>query len=251
MSSTLCNVNNVAVGSHPLVTRLLKGVYNLRTPSPRYSSTWDITKVTSYLKTLFPLDQLSLKSLTLKTVMLCALSSALREQTLCVLDIKFLNKSGNSLSFTVCERLKTSRPGKSTRKVEFLSLLEDNSLCPVATLTEYLSRTEGLRKSASSEETRLLFHLLSHTKLCPLLQWQGGLSPYYLLRVLILPYSNLIVFEGPLLPVSMFKVFQSLTFFVWLTGRMRIHFVNIILEIIILLTKSNIFLPVKVIDSMM
>ena len=164
MSSTLCNVNNVAVGSHPLVTRLLKGVYNLRTPSPRYSSTWDITKVTSYLKTLFPLDQLSLKSLTLKTVMLCALSSALREQTLCALDIKFLNKSGNSLSFTVCERLKTSRPGKSTRKVEFLSLPEDNSLCPVATLTEYLSRTEGLRKSASSEETRLFISFIKPHK---------------------------------------------------------------------------------------
>ena len=159
MSSTLCNVNNVAVGSHPLVTRLLKGVYNLRTPSPRYSSTWDITKVTSYLKTLFPLDQLSLKSLTLKTVMLCALSSALREQTLCALDIKFLNKSGNSLSFTVCERLKTSRPGKSTRKVEFLSLPEDNSLCPVATLTEY-----GLRKSASSEETRLFISFIKPHK---------------------------------------------------------------------------------------
>lgn len=128
-SSTLCNINNVAVGSHPLVTRLLKGVYNLRTPSPRYSSTWDVTKVTGYLKTLFPLDQLSLKSLTLKTVMLCALSSALREQTLRALDIKFLNKSVHSLSFSVSERLKTSRPGKSTRKVEFISLPEDNSLC--------------------------------------------------------------------------------------------------------------------------
>ena len=46
LSSTFCNINNVAVGSHPLVTRLLKGVYNLRTPSPRYSSTWDVTKVT-------------------------------------------------------------------------------------------------------------------------------------------------------------------------------------------------------------
>ena len=127
LSSTLCKINIVAVGLHPLVTRLLKGVYNLRTPSPRYSSTWDVTKVTGYLKTLFPLD---FKSLTLKTVMLCALSSALREQTLCALDIKFLNKSGNSLSFSVSERLKTSRPGKSTRKKEFISLPEDNSLCP-------------------------------------------------------------------------------------------------------------------------
>lgn len=164
LSSTLCNINNVAVGSHPLVTRLLKGVYNLRTPSPRYFSTWDVTKVTGYLKTLFPLVQLSLKSLTLKTVMLCALSSALREQTLCALDIKFLNKSGNSLSFSVSERLKTSKPGKSTRKVEFISLPEDNSLYPVAKLTEYMSRTEGLRRCASSEETPLFISFIKPHK---------------------------------------------------------------------------------------
>ena len=96
--------------------------------------------------------------------MLCALSSALREQTLCALDIKVLNKSGNSLSFSVSERLKTSRPRKSTRKVEFISSPEDNSLCPVATLTEYMSSTEGLRKSASSEETRLFISFIKPHK---------------------------------------------------------------------------------------
>ena len=92
------------------------------------------------------------------------LSSALREQTLCALDITFLNKSSNSLSFTVPERLKTSRPGKSTWKVEFFSLPEENSLCPVATLTEYLSRTEGLRNSVSSEETRLFISFIKPHK---------------------------------------------------------------------------------------
>ena len=52
LSSTLYPVNNVAVDSHPLVVRLLKGIYYLRTPLPLYSSTWDVFKVTSYLKTL-------------------------------------------------------------------------------------------------------------------------------------------------------------------------------------------------------
>ena len=64
----------------------------------------------------------------------------------------------------VSERLKTSRPGKSIRKVEFLSLPEDNSLCPVATLTEYMSRTEGLRKSSSSEEIRLFISFIKPHK---------------------------------------------------------------------------------------
>ena len=81
-----------------------------------------------------------------------------------------------------------------------------------------------------------LFHLLSHTKLCPRLQWQGGLSPFYPLQVLILPYSNLIVFEVLPLPINMSKVFQSLTYFKWLTGQMGTHFVNTILEIMILLS---------------
>ena len=52
LSSTLYPVNNVDVGSHPLVVRLLKGIYHLRTPFPRYSLTWDVAKVTSYLRTL-------------------------------------------------------------------------------------------------------------------------------------------------------------------------------------------------------
>lgn len=57
--------------------RLVKGVYNERPPAPRYSTTWDVTKVTDYLKTLLTLDQLNLKTLILKTVM----------QTLCALDL--------------------------------------------------------------------------------------------------------------------------------------------------------------------
>ena len=60
---------------------LLKGVYHIRPPVPRYSTTWDVTELTSYLKTLFPLYQLSLKNFTSKTVMICGLSSDQREQT--------------------------------------------------------------------------------------------------------------------------------------------------------------------------
>lgn len=48
--------------------------------------------------------------------------------------------------------------------MEFISLPEDNCLCPVATLTEYMSRTESLRKSASSEETRLFISFIKPHK---------------------------------------------------------------------------------------
>ena len=116
LSTTLCSMNDDrdSLGSHPLIARLLEGVYVLRPPTPRYSSTWDVSKVTDYLKTLAPLRELSLKSLTLKTVMLCALASAQRQQTLSALDLSFKKESRDSISFVVTDRLKTSKPGKST-----------------------------------------------------------------------------------------------------------------------------------------
>ena len=70
--------------------------------------------MTDYLKNLAPLRELSLKSLTLKTVMLCALASVHRQQTLSALDLNFMKESRDSISFVVNDRLKTSRPGKST-----------------------------------------------------------------------------------------------------------------------------------------
>ena len=137
------NDDRDSLGSHPLIARLLKGVFVLRPPTPRYFSTWDVSKVTDYLKTLAPLRELSLKSLTLTTVMLCALASAQRQQTLSALDLNFRKESRDSISFVVTDRLKTSRPGKST-EITFSSS-GCASICPFAALKEYISRSETLR----------------------------------------------------------------------------------------------------------
>ena len=71
--------------------------------------------MTDYLKTLAPLHELSLKLLTLKTVMMCALASAQRQQTLSALHLSFKKESKDSISFVVTDRLKTSRPGSLLR----------------------------------------------------------------------------------------------------------------------------------------
>ena len=119
LSSTLCPRDGTTVGCDPLVCRLLKGIYNLRPPPPRYSSTWDVSVLTQYLGTLFPLNSLSLMQLTLKTVSLCVLSSAGRSQTLGALSISNLVQHKESIQFIVTERLKTSRPGKPSVIVIF------------------------------------------------------------------------------------------------------------------------------------
>ena len=132
-----------SIGAHPLISRLLKGIYLYRPPTARYSSTWDVSAVTDYLGTLTPLSTLSLKSLTLKTVMLCALATAQREQTMCALDLRNKIETSESIKFLVTDRLKTSRPGKSVEVC--ITATDVADICPVRTLREYISRTEVLR----------------------------------------------------------------------------------------------------------
>ena len=74
--------------------------------------------------------------------MLCALASAQRQQTLSALDLSFRKESRDSISFVVTDRLKTSKPGKST-EITFSSS-GCASICPFAALKEYISRSETL-----------------------------------------------------------------------------------------------------------
>ena len=72
------------MGQHPLVTRLLKGAFNDRPPLPKYTSTWDVQVVLDYLQSPGENENLSLKQLTWKTVMLLALTRPLMSADLSV-----------------------------------------------------------------------------------------------------------------------------------------------------------------------
>jgi hypothetical protein len=49
---------------HDVVIRLMKGIYNLRPPMPRYIHTWDVSIVFKELRHLSPVKYLTLKNLT-------------------------------------------------------------------------------------------------------------------------------------------------------------------------------------------
>ena len=69
-------------GTHPLVTRFMKGIYEKLKPQPKYTQIWDVSKVLTYLATLKPNSSLSLKNLTLKLVMLLLSVSSQRGQAI-------------------------------------------------------------------------------------------------------------------------------------------------------------------------
>ena len=67
LSSMLLPIDGYSVGEHPIIARLLKGMFHVRPPEPRYSFTWDVNVLLTFLESWFPLSALELKQLTLKT----------------------------------------------------------------------------------------------------------------------------------------------------------------------------------------
>ena len=94
-----------------LIPKLLKGYFNTKPIIVKKSFTWDVSVVLNYLKTLFPVESLSLKMLTLKLIALLALTTAARAQTISALDIRFLSKFLDKYVFQIGKLLKTSKPG--------------------------------------------------------------------------------------------------------------------------------------------
>ena len=78
-------IDGLSVGSHPLVSKLIAGIFNKRPPKPRYTFIWDVTIVVSFLATQ-KTDNISDKQLTLKLAMLLALTSSARAHELSSLD---------------------------------------------------------------------------------------------------------------------------------------------------------------------
>ena len=79
--STVIFPHNQSFGRHPLVSRFLKGVFE------SYKVTWNVSSVLDYLRKMGPVEHLKLKALSLKTVMLVALLSGQRCQTVHALTL--------------------------------------------------------------------------------------------------------------------------------------------------------------------
>ncbi|XP_064467818.1 uncharacterized protein LOC135378673 [Ornithodoros turicata] len=95
LSQTIGVCEGHPLGEHPAVTRLLKGVFNLNPPRPRYSDMWPVESVTSFISSLGENDSLPLRLLSYKLVMLLALATAGRSADLCLLALSVSRLAGN------------------------------------------------------------------------------------------------------------------------------------------------------------
>ena len=157
ISSTHENIDGVSVGNHPAVTRLLKGVFHTRPPQPRYASFWDVGVVIQHIKILGPNKDLSLKQLTMKTVMLLALTRPSRSADLSKLDIQMRSFTSNGVVFRPLHLAKQSRSSRPIADFFFPSFPEDSLICPMVTLKAYEERTIGFRANLPEDSRSRLF----------------------------------------------------------------------------------------------
>lgn len=147
-------------GSNPVVTRFMKGVFELRKPKPKYTSIWDVSAVLGYLSTLCPNESLTLKDLTLKLVMLLLLVTSQRGQTIHLLDTSGLVVSEDKYVFHLLEYTKTSKPGKANQQLEISAYDINPAICPLSCLKEYIKKTTELRNN----ETKLFISYIKPFK---------------------------------------------------------------------------------------
>ena len=144
-----------SVGKHPIITKIMAGVFNERPPTPKYNHTWDVNTVLHHFKAQEANDKLSIKELTHKLTMLLALTSAGRASELQNLNTKYMQHKGTTIHFTLEKPSKTTRQGQKLPTVVLHKYDKDDALDVVGCLDAYLNITRSWRLNAKFDQLLL------------------------------------------------------------------------------------------------
>ena len=174
ISSVHEKIDGYNTGQHPLVTRLIKGVFHVKPPLPRYTHTWSVQMILGYLRSLGDNKDLSLKHLSWKVAMLLALTRSSRSADLSQLDLSRRVYKPDRVCFQPSSLAKQSRQRAKIANFFFPSFPNDSLLCPVAAIKAYEERTALFW----GKETRLLLAIIKPHRAvlsCSVARWLKSL----------------------------------------------------------------------------
>ena len=161
LSSVLQPIENIPVGQHPYIIRLLKGIFNSRPPTNKLLPEWDLPLVLKMLKKppFEPLALAPLKYLTWKSLFLTAITTFRRSSDIQALSLGEGNVSlkGQAITFIRKGLSKSDRPKHVNSKVVVPAFKQDMLLDPVRVLKCYLSRTKKFRNFGKDQAKLGLF----------------------------------------------------------------------------------------------
>jgi len=140
MSAVMQTVDGISFGKHPLVSRVMKGVFKQRPSLPKYTVTYDVAILLNYMTTMPPN----------KLATLMCLLSGQRAQTLGSLRLEFMHLDTDQCIFYISSLMKQSRPTFHPEPLKFLSFPDNTNICVVECINDYLERTRGLREEMES-----------------------------------------------------------------------------------------------------
>ncbi|KAL0849300.1 hypothetical protein ABMA28_013624 [Loxostege sticticalis] len=138
------------VGSDDRVKRLLKGVFKLKPSFPKYSSTWDPQVVLNHVCNWYPNRELTREKLTKKLVILLALCTAQRVQTLSLVKLENISINPSGINIAIKDIIKTSAAGREQPSLFLPYFRENERICPAKTLEDYLHVTREDRPARVS-----------------------------------------------------------------------------------------------------
>jgi hypothetical protein len=144
ISMTMAPVDGVNIGDHPLVKRLIRGVFKERPSRQANPALWDPLKVLSLFQH-WPVD-LPLSSLMRKGAFLMALTTAKGASELVALlcDDTHFQWEGKLLRFVPSRLTKMDRPGNLAPPFYVKPWKEDLCVCPVETIRLILRERDRL-----------------------------------------------------------------------------------------------------------
>ena len=144
--SAVCNLQlTESLGQNPLIGRVMKGIFLRRPSLPNNNVMWDTEVILLWLKKMSLVNTLSLKNLTRKLVILIAILTGQRAQTMNKILLNNVTKSGTGYSIRIGDILKQTKPGKHQYELFLGAYPPDRRLCVVTVWKEYESRTKLLR----------------------------------------------------------------------------------------------------------
>ena len=144
------------------LSRLLKGAFNKRPLRSKYHSVWDMDLVLNMFRRNEPFNSLSLEDLTINTAMLFALTHPCRGSNLAALDLNNRSFCPEGIVFIPTHLSKQSRPSHSGIEFFFPAFIDEECLCPVATLKAYELKTKEFRQDKG--ENCLFFSFIGQHK---------------------------------------------------------------------------------------
>ena len=134
------------LGKHSDVNRYFRGIAKEKPKRARYSHTWDPSKVLDQINSWQKNESLSLEALSKKLVMLLALATAQRAQTLWMIRTKNIVYHEDRIEIAITDRIKTTDHMKELPILVLPYFKDQPNICPAKTLVYYVEKTSTLRE---------------------------------------------------------------------------------------------------------